>query len=292
MGSVGQYTQGWFPWVGSKSNVGTITRSNLSTVLGMGYAYLGAGEQNNEITWDTYLDSVTWKICQLHFSDTVRGIYTYYFDATSVGTIDGYNATDIVNRYSEITGVAVATAGVKTVKVKMESKNASSTNYYYTAMSHALIRTGGTASTPAGTDTPGYTWEHIWWMGVKGSTGTHTRNQHQIYLSGGYGYPGVSTNPNEMNTDAWVDAGTFKAVVIYHSDVSAGITKLQLDGSTIASADAYATSGVPNVVSETTGIVIASAGVKNVKHHCDTKNASATNFAQFIHSTKLLRTGA
>ena len=49
----------------------------------------------------------------------------------------------------------------------MATKNGSSSDYQFILSSLALIATSGTYSTPGGSDTPGYTWQYIPWMGMK-----------------------------------------------------------------------------------------------------------------------------
>lgn len=130
------------PWAGVKSSVNIDTRSQASTRLGGGYWMQGATiAQNDEWTVDVWLDAGTYKVAIIHATAANNGIYTIQFNGVSQGTIDGYAAAGAENVYSEITGMAV-TAGLKTLKVIMATKNASSTNYGHRVSSLALIRTG------------------------------------------------------------------------------------------------------------------------------------------------------
>ena len=95
----------------------------------MGQFYNSTEAQNDEFTKDRYFDSVTWKNARVYTKNSNVGIATIQLDGSSVGTIDGYDAVEVINTYSEITGIAIAAAGVKTEKVLMATKNASATAY-------------------------------------------------------------------------------------------------------------------------------------------------------------------
>lgn len=88
------------------------------------------GAQNAEIAFDVVLAAGTWAISLIHHQDTNRGIYTISLDASSVGTIDGYAASATTNVRSTVTGISVATTGKKELKLKMATKNASSSSYF------------------------------------------------------------------------------------------------------------------------------------------------------------------
>lgn len=289
-GSVGQYTVGWFPWVASKANTNFSARTNLSTVLGMGRLD-STGAQNAEVSWDTYFDSVTWKYAQLHQMDPSCGIYSIRLDGVEQGTIDGYNSVSTLNRYDEITGLSVTTAAVKTFAIRMATKNASATNYYGLLNSCAWIRTGGTPSTPAGTDTPGYTWEWIPWMGSKANTGWSARTQESTSLGGGRLGPSTAQN-DEVSADAWIDSGTVKIPLIHVKSPDAGIYSIQFDGVEKGVVDGYAAAEAQNSYDEVTGVTVAAGAVVAFKLKMATKNASSSAYAGRVHSAKVIRTGA
>lgn len=85
--------------------------------------------QNDEITYQVGLAAGTYKVLMSYVKVSNGGIYTLALDGSSFGTVDGYAAGNTFNQYSEITGVVVATSGVKTLSVKMATKNASSSAY-------------------------------------------------------------------------------------------------------------------------------------------------------------------
>lgn len=94
-----------------------------------GFRKTSTGAQNAEIGWDVTLSAGTWMVEIIHRTSTNLGIYTVSLDGAAVGTIDGYAATAVQNVVSSVSGIAVATTGVKRLLFKMATKNASSTDY-------------------------------------------------------------------------------------------------------------------------------------------------------------------
>lgn len=292
MGSVGQYTQGWFAWQAAKTDTGGWVRNPAAGNLGMG-EHLSGSTQNEAFSVDLWLDVGTWKFCLVHRLNPGAGIYTIKFNGVSVGTIDGYNAANIPNTYSEITGIAVATAGVYTVQVIMATKNAASSAYYGIVQSLALIRTAGTASTPSGLDTPGFTWMYVPWMGVKSATGFSIRQQSSTLMGAGYW---CAANPGTINdewtVDIWLEAGTYKYTEFSVTDANGGISTYSLNGTSIGTIDHYNAVGADNVYTEITGIVIATAGVYTFKDKMASKNGASGGYMHRAQSAAFIRTGA
>lgn len=88
-----------------------------------------AATQNNEINFDVILGAGTWTVELMHITAANRGIYTLALTGSDIGTIDGYSASPTYNVRSSITSVAVATSGKKRLRLKMATKNGSSSNY-------------------------------------------------------------------------------------------------------------------------------------------------------------------
>jgi hypothetical protein len=105
-----------------------------------GHAYYSTGTLNNEATWNVNLPSGTYKIVVRHSKANNRGVYHVYFDGVDEGNFDGYNASTafVIN---SITGLAWV-GGVVAIKIKMESKHASSTDYFGVLYDIYLVRTG------------------------------------------------------------------------------------------------------------------------------------------------------
>lgn len=103
--------------------------------------------QNDEIGWDVYVPAGTWEFWLVHYAGTTRGIYTVTLDGAALttfgagsSTVDGYAGSNAITE-STIAGVVVATAGVKRLKVEMDTKNASSSGYVGSVQAIGLRRT-------------------------------------------------------------------------------------------------------------------------------------------------------
>lgn len=134
------------PWIvdldafQTHGNTGWNTPSPIAGVIHSGYN-LSAGNQNDELFWDTVLSAGTWAIGLMHATGTNRGIYTILIDDVSVGTVDGYAGVTALNTVSNVTGIVVATTGVKRVKLRMATKNASSSSFFGLLQHTQLRRT-------------------------------------------------------------------------------------------------------------------------------------------------------
>lgn len=120
---------------------GSITRTQSSVNLSGGQVNQGTPAIDNEIGWNVLLGAGTWTLTLIHSTNTNRGIYTVKLDSTTIGTIDGYAATPALNVVNEITSISVATSAMYTLKFVMASKNASSSNYYYSLLWITFRRT-------------------------------------------------------------------------------------------------------------------------------------------------------
>lgn len=110
--------------------------------IGFGGAdYASDGVQNREIYWDLLLSAGTWKFGFTYLTHSDHGIFDVQLDGSSIGTVDSYSAGSVANVYSEITGISVATAGKKRLKLVISTKNASSSSYLGRIQHLAMVRT-------------------------------------------------------------------------------------------------------------------------------------------------------
>lgn len=135
-----------YPWTVSVPAVtvpitesGTWTAAQSSSLF-FASRYFSNAAQDASVAWDVLLGAGTWTIALLHDTGTDRGIYTVKIDGSSVGTIDGYAASGAAAR-SSLTGVAVASSGLKRVSLVMSTKNASSTGYRASVSALLFTRT-------------------------------------------------------------------------------------------------------------------------------------------------------
>lgn len=126
----------WVDMLGTaKSHVGWSALSQASTSF-LGGTRDATGGQNSEVTFPVLLKGgATYSFDLLHRKANSRGIYSMYLDdlpltayGASAATLDGYNATSIAAT-DTITGIVIATTGVYDFTMRMETKNAASSNY-------------------------------------------------------------------------------------------------------------------------------------------------------------------
>jgi hypothetical protein len=113
----------------------SISHTNWDTIAMDASAMYGAFKrtdntnQNNEINFDVSLSAGTWTVELCHTTANNVGIYTVTVGDVAAGTVDGYSAGTTYNIRSQLTGIIVPQAGVHRLKLKMATKNASSSAY-------------------------------------------------------------------------------------------------------------------------------------------------------------------
>lgn len=130
--------------VGAHINSGVGSQSvgaDFIVLNAAGPAIKSSGAQNAVIGWDVLLAAGTWTLELLHNKGSDRGIYTVALAGSSIGTIDGYNASLSPKQRSQITGITVAATGKKRLTLTMASKHASSSSYFGHLSGLRLLRT-------------------------------------------------------------------------------------------------------------------------------------------------------
>lgn len=144
-GGSGGLSEDLLPWIvpvdvfmtpTSNTNWNTIS---LSPNAPYGGLQASTGAQNAEINWDISLSAGTWTFALIHTTYINRGIYSVQLDGVEKGTIDGYSGSAVFGVRSTIAGIAVSTSGKVTLKLKMATKNASSSSYFG-AIHHILFQ--------------------------------------------------------------------------------------------------------------------------------------------------------
>jgi hypothetical protein len=88
-----------------------------------------SGAQNDEINFNVVLGPGTWTVEIIHHKAPDVGIYSVQLDGVEKGTIDGYDSGTVRNVYSSVTGIVIGTGGKYQLKLKMATKNGSSSSY-------------------------------------------------------------------------------------------------------------------------------------------------------------------
>jgi hypothetical protein len=88
------------------------------------------GDASSWIQWKLPIGAGTWDISVTYASSPDAAIMTASLDGTDVGTIDGYADPSVFNVQGEINNVTVASSGMHTLRIRTDSKNASSSGYF------------------------------------------------------------------------------------------------------------------------------------------------------------------
>lgn len=99
-----------------------------------------SGAVNDEVSWDLYIPAGTWSFTLYGYNGANRGIMTVQLDGVTAGTVDQYAAAGAATR-GTIAGIVVAASGVKTVRLLMATKNASSTSFFGELAGFSFYRT-------------------------------------------------------------------------------------------------------------------------------------------------------
>ena len=124
-----------------KSAVGTWAVAGASVIAGSQFNNSASQAINDELQYDVVLSEGTWSLSVTYGKTTAAGIMTRYLDSPSLGTIDAYNGSATNNNVSTISSISVSTTGRYVLKMKLESKNASSSAYRATLQQLTLRRT-------------------------------------------------------------------------------------------------------------------------------------------------------
>ena len=92
-------------------------------------------------TWKVLLGAGTWTFRLTYEHHPNNGIINIKLDGTSIGTVDTYATAQLLNQILTITGVVVATTGVKALMLDVATKNAAGTYYQARVTSMQMQRT-------------------------------------------------------------------------------------------------------------------------------------------------------
>jgi hypothetical protein len=96
---------------------------------------------HDNVSWKITLPKGTYTLLVVGNTGPNMGILKWYINTTLVTTSDMYGATAEFNRRVYQTGINVPSSGIKDLKLEIDGKNASSSNYYSSTIYIALWRT-------------------------------------------------------------------------------------------------------------------------------------------------------
>lgn len=95
-----------------------------------GFLYNSSHAQNDELTFKVHLAKGTYTIMMLVSKSTSCAIATMSLDGVSVATLDTYNNGNLVDSRVEQADIAVATSGLKTLSMKLATRNGGAIDWY------------------------------------------------------------------------------------------------------------------------------------------------------------------
>lgn len=121
---------------------GTWAFTNTTTHYNNGSFGNGATHSNGDnVTYNVYLTAGTYSLRMIAKKLSGGGICKVYLNAENIAIFDTYNSGDLDNQIFSQTGIAITANGIYSLKLNLEGKNASSSNYYLFANGLALWRT-------------------------------------------------------------------------------------------------------------------------------------------------------
>lgn len=112
---------------------------STSSILASYISQATPGNADN-ISYKVYLAAGTYSLLLYYHKNTTGGVMDIDIDATEVGSVDQYGSLTYNQRYL-VTNISIATSGLKTLKLRMDGKNGSSSNYKGWCAYLALWRT-------------------------------------------------------------------------------------------------------------------------------------------------------
>ena len=122
------------------------------------------------------------------------------------------------------------------------------------------------------------------------TAGTWATTFNDTFFNNTNFYNSTGAQNDQCEFSVYLPAGTYTLTFTHRKSASFGIAKIYIDADLVASQDMYAGGDSGNNRHTTTGITVASDGLKELKILCNTKNGSASNYYVGFHTMSLHRT--
>lgn len=140
---------GGAPWRHELLATNYSAHTNFSTLVAIGggsgnkLLYLqSSGVQNDEVIYEGLtLDAGTYTVIAWVFKSTNHGIISVQLDTVELTTFDLYNGSAAADQRVTATALSVASSDTYQLKLKMATKNASSSSYFGLIHSITFVRT-------------------------------------------------------------------------------------------------------------------------------------------------------
>ena len=114
---------------------------NASSAPNTWYLSQATPANNDNISYKVYLAKGTYTFLLYHHKNATGGIMDIDIDSTEIGSVDQYAAGVTWGIRYTVAEIAIATSGIKTLKFRMDGKNANSSSYKGWIVLAALWRT-------------------------------------------------------------------------------------------------------------------------------------------------------
>lgn len=253
------------------------------------YYQSGSPAVNDEISYEVWAPKGSGNVNVFVTTATIMGIITVYLDGVSLGTIDCYSGSTAYNVVKTLSAT-VTTTGMHTLRFLVTSKNASASAYYFEPQ-HAQIIMSSIDSDAISSDGLAPEVANLWPAFMSSNSGGATADPrstqmyyHDYYSGGGntdyFQWDGIVLRP-----------GTYRADILHRKTTFSGKSHAVYDGTDYGSIDGYSP-GTYSQIGSVSGIVVADTSPHSFKLSTPDKNASASNYYQFITLVRLVRTGA
>jgi hypothetical protein len=129
-----------FPWAYVSIGQGTWAFQHNASMAYQSQWFNTSNADGDNISYAVSLAKGTYTLKILGYRATNRGICDVDIDEDEVAEIDTYGAADENHIWSQ-TGITISSSGLKTLKLRIDGKNASSTDYYISISMMVLYRT-------------------------------------------------------------------------------------------------------------------------------------------------------
>lgn len=241
-----------------------------------GYFYQWPGAVTDYCEWENLVMSAgTWSIRVLCTETDFSGIASVYFDGVDTGVnIDMYAASALQVVRSDTFTVASKTRG--TLRLLMESKNASSSAYSLTSPQIALVKTSAGGDTGASLDD--LPWHNdapaVSWSSASGTPALSHATSNLLHSR----VAAHAAQNDWIEYEVWLAAGTYSMTMIATTDADHGILTIAVNGSTVGTQDHYSASTSTTAKVTTTGMTVSTTGKHTIRLTTATKNASSTGY--------------
>lgn len=294
------YRRAWaFGFTGQNTSSGTLVRTPLTSAsFSMGYGDIGSQYDWRE--WNVPVEAGTYALHIVHRKTPASGIVTVSIDGVDLGTpgsggVDWYGTSATANNRVIWSGITVGATGVIAVRLRVDSKNGSSSSYAAEVQAWELVRTGvTTASGDLDFDA-----KHIDIMPWGAGSDALTGGAFDVFtasagaLSGGYNQNPPASAANGQ-TKSWyvpLAAGTWTLTALYIKNFDAGIFAVTLGGATVTTGwDHYVNGTTFNVSTNWTGITVADDGVYELRFTTNGKNALSADYALYLQWLTFVKT--